>query len=140
MKNTTTVNADYTPQSGEPYMNDTQLEYFKNKLIKWREDLLSDSRSTLKNLQEDSVYEPDATDRASHESDTAFELRTRDRYRKLIEKIDFALERVENKEYGYCLETGEEIGLKRLEARPVATLTIEAQEKHERNEKIFVED
>ena len=126
---------NYKPSENEEYMNEMQLKYFKNKLELWKDELLSNSRDTLKHLQEEKWQEPDLTDRAGIESDTAFELRTRDRYRKLIDKIDDALRRVESGEYGYCLETGDEIGIKRLEARPVATLSIEAQERRESYEK-----
>lgn len=130
----------YKPSEKEAYMNEQQLEYFKRKLLSWKDELLSDSRDTLKHLQEEKWQESDLTDRASLESDTAFELRTRDRYRKLIDKIDQALEKVDSGEYGYCEETGDEIGIKRLEARPVATLTVEAQERHENYEKQHNDD
>jgi DnaK suppressor protein len=126
---------DYKPTEKEPYMNEMQLEYFRQKLLHWRQDLIVESKDTLLHLQEESFQEPDLNDRATLESDTAFELRTRDRYRKLLSKIDAALDRVENGEYGYCEETGDEIGIRRLEARPVATLSIEAQERHESYEK-----
>jgi DnaK suppressor protein len=131
---------DYKPSELESYMNEMQLEYFRRKLLSWKDELLNESRDTLKHLQEEKWQEPDLTDRASIESETAFELRTRDRYRKLIDKIDSALERVSSGEYGYCEETGDEIGIKRLEARPVATLTIEAQERHENYEKQHNDD
>jgi len=131
---------DYKPTEHESYMNEMQLEYFRRKLISWKDELLNESRDTLKHLQEEKWQEPDLTDRASIESETAFELRTRDRYRKLIDKIDSALERVSSGEYGYCEETGDEIGIRRLEARPVATLTIEAQERHENYEKQHNDD
>lgn len=125
----------YIPSDKEEYMSDLQLEYFRQKLSNWKEELLDESRATLKHMQEDNWNEPDLNDRASLETETATELRTRDRYRKLIDKIDMALERIESKEYGFCEETGDEIGLKRLEARPVATLSIEAQERHESYER-----
>lgn len=130
----------YVPSEQEEYMNLYQLEYFKQKLLKWKDDLIEESRTTLKHLQEDNWNEPDLNDRASLETETATELRTRDRYRKLIDKIEQALNRIETKEYGYCEETGEEIGLKRLEARPVATLCIESQERHETYEKQHIDE
>ena len=117
-----------------------QLEYFRQKLERWREELLMESNETLQHLQEDSPQEPDIADRASLETDRALELRTRDRERKLITKIDEALERIENKSYGFCEETNEPISLRRLEARPIATLSIEAQERHERMEKTHRDD
>ncbi len=125
----------YKPSNNEEYMNPIQLEYFRQKLLSWREELLTNSKDTLQHLKEENWNEPDLNDRASLETETNFELRTRDRYRKLIDKIDAALQRIENGEYGYCEETGEEIGIKRLEARPVATLCIEAQESHENYER-----
>ncbi len=130
----------YEPSENEGYMNDYQLEYFGQKLISWKEELLEESRATLQHMQEDNWNEPDLNDRASLETETATELRTRDRYRKLIDKIDQALERVRIGEYGYCEETGDEIGIKRLKARPVATLCIEAQERHENYERQHVDD
>ncbi len=130
----------YSPLEEEEYMNSYQLEYFRQKLVKWKDELIEESRSTLKHLQEDNWNEPDLNDRASLETETATELRTRDRYRKLIDKIDQALHRIETKEYGYCEETGEEIGLKRLEARPVATLCIESQERHENYERQHIDE
>lgn len=126
----------YIPSEDEEFMNDKQLEYFRRKLIDWKESILDDSRETLNHLQEDSLKEPDIADRASAETDWSLELRTRDRQRKLITKIDAALNRIKNKEYGYCEVSGEQISLKRLEARPIATMTIEAQEKHENYEKV----
>lgn len=126
---------DYKPSSQEPYMSDKQLAYFKQKLLSWRDELLGESKVTIEHLKVENWQEPDLNDRATIEVDTAFELRTRDRYRKLIDKIEAALVRIENKEYGYCEETGDEIGIKRLEARPIATLTIEAQERHESYER-----
>ncbi len=130
-----TLPPDYKPSQKEEYMNENQLEYFRQKLIKWRDDLVKESESTLQDLKHTTLNEPDPNDRASNESDQALELRTRDRMRKLIKKINQALDRIENGTYGYCEDTGEPIGLARLEARPVATLSIEAQERHERKEK-----
>ena len=118
-------------------MNRRQLSYFRNKLLDWREVLVRESSQTLVNLQETTGAEPDLADRASAESDRSLELRTRDRERKLIGKIDEALDRIEDGSYGYCEESGEPIGLRRLEARPIATLSIEAQERHERREKVY---
>jgi RNA polymerase-binding transcription factor len=131
---------DYRPSDDEPFMNARQLEYFRNKLLKWRAEILADANQTILNLQEETVKEPDIADRASTESERALELRTRDRQRKLIGKIDAALRRIDEGEYGYCDETGEPISLKRLEARPVATLSLEAQERHERREKSYRDD
>ena len=125
----------YQPSDKESYMNPMHLEYFKRKLNNWKDELLGESRETLKHLQEEKFQEPDLHDRAAVEIDTSVELRTRDRYRKLIEKIDSALERIETTDYGFCEETGEEIGIKRLEARPIATMSIEAQERHENYER-----
>lgn len=125
----------YSPSESEEYMNDMQLEYFRNKLTNWKLELIDESRETLDHLKEENWNEPDLNDRASIESETSLELRTRSRYRKLIDKIEEALKRIDNKTYGYCEETGEPIGIKRLEARAVATLCIEAQEKHEKYEK-----
>ena len=130
----------YKPTEGEEYMNPLQLEFFRNKLNAWRDELLAESRETLTHLREENWNEPDLNDRASIETETTIELRTRDRYRKLIDKIEAALARIEEGEYGYCEETGEEIGLKRLLARPVATLCIEAQELHENYEKQHIDD
>ena len=126
---------NYTPSDKEEYMNEKQQAYFKQKLLDWKQELLRESSETLSHLKEESFNEPDITDRATLETDAALELRTRDRYRKLIGKIDAALMRIERGEYGYCEVTGEPIGLKRLEARPIATMTIAAQEMHERQEK-----
>lgn len=125
----------YKPSEKEEYMNPMQIEYFRAKLVAWKEELLTNSRDTLDHLKEENWHEPDLNDRATIETDTSFELRTRDRYRKLIDKIEEALQRIADGEYGYCEETGDEIGIKRLEARPVATLCIEAQERHENYEK-----
>ncbi|WP_422008119.1 RNA polymerase-binding protein DksA [Pyruvatibacter mobilis] len=118
-------------------MNDRQREYFRRKLLEWKEDILRETRETINNLQEDTSHHPDLTDRASSETERSLELRARDRQRKLINKINAALKRIEDGTYGYCEETGEPIGLKRLEARPIATLSIEAQERHERREKVY---
>nr|WP_210162590.1 RNA polymerase-binding protein DksA [Cucumibacter marinus] len=131
---------DYRPSDDEPFMNPRQKEYFRKKLQNWKNDILRESRGTLESLQEESHNHPDMTDRASSESDRALELRTRDRQRKLISKIDAALKRIEDGTYGYCEETGEPIGLARLDARPIATLSLEAQEKHERREKVYRDD
>jgi DnaK suppressor protein len=125
----------YTPSIDEEYMSATQVEYFRQKLLTWRAELLAESNDTISHLKEENWQEPDINDRASLETDAALELRTRDRYRKLVTKIDSALSRVADGSYGFCDETGEEIGLLRLQARPIATLTVEAQEKHERLEK-----
>ncbi len=125
----------YKPSPDEEYMSPQQLEYFRRKLLDWRAELLQESENTINHLKEENWQEPDINDRATLETDAALELRTRDRYRKLINKIDAALARIADGSYGYCEETGEEIGLARLEARPIATLTIEAQEKHERLER-----
>ncbi len=126
----------YEPSEDEEFMNDLQLEYFRRKLVSWKDSILNDSRETLSHLQEDSLKEPDIADRASAETDWSVELRTRDRQRKLITKIDAAINRIENGEYGFCEVSGEQISLKRLEARPIATMTIESQEKHESYEKV----
>jgi DnaK suppressor protein len=126
----------YVPAADEPFMNPRQLEYFRAKLQAWKDSILNEARGTLAQLQVDSLREPDLTDRASSETDWSIELRTRDRQRKLISKIDAALRRIEEGEYGYCEVTGEPISLARLEARPIATMTVEAQERHERHEKI----
>ena len=125
----------YKPSKDEEYMCSNQLEYFRQKLLRWKDDLLLESQETLNHLKEENWNKSDFNDLASIETETAFELRTRDRYRKLCEKIEEALLRIENKEYGYCEETGEPIGIKRLEARPIATLCIEAQERHENYER-----
>ncbi|WP_171970278.1 RNA polymerase-binding protein DksA [Falsiroseomonas frigidaquae] len=135
-----TLPPDYRPSSDEEFMNPLQLEYFRQKLLKWRADLLREAGETLTSMGQGGIIEADLTDRASVETDRALELRTRDRARKLISKIDQALERVENGTYGYCEETGEPIGLRRLEARPIATMSIEAQERHERMERVHRDD
>lgn len=127
---------DYQPAEDEPFMNDRQLEYFRRKLIAWKEDILAGSKDTIEGLQDNTRNIPDVADRASEETDRALELRTRDRERKLVNKIDSALRRIEEGEYGYCDKTGEPISLKRLNARPIATMTLEAQERHERREKV----
>ncbi|MDG1995383.1 MAG: RNA polymerase-binding protein DksA [Emcibacteraceae bacterium] len=126
----------YEPSEKEEFMNDLHLEYFHQKLTEWKNSIIVDSRETLSHLQEDSLKEPDIADRASAETDWSVELRTRDRQRKLVMKIDAALNRIKEKEYGYCEVSGEQISLKRLQARPIATMTIESQEKHENYEKI----
>jgi len=128
---------EYRPSDDEPFMNPRQREYFRAKLNTWKEDILRESRETLENLQEESQNHPDMADRASSESDRSLELRTRDRQRKLISKIDAALKRIDDNTYGYCEETGDPIGLARLDARPIATLSLEAQEMHERREKVY---
>ena len=133
-------NSEYRPREDEPFMNERQLEYFKQKLLNWKEDILRESRETLSHLQTDTENHPDIADRASSETDRALELRTRDRQRKLISKIDDALRRLEDGSYGYCEETGEPIGVARLEARPIATLSLEAQERHERRERVHRDD
>jgi len=137
---TVTVPPDYRPSEKEPFMNPKQLEYFRRKLINWRGELLKESEETLESLQEGGLQEPDLADRASAEMERALELRTRDRARKLIAKIDAALQRIEDGSYGYCEETGDPITLKRLEARPIATLSVEAQERHERMERTHRSD
>jgi DnaK suppressor protein len=127
----------YRPIDSEPFMNERQREYFRNKLLTWREEILREARETLQHLQDESQNHPDFADRASSETDRAIELRARDRQRKLISKIDAALQRIDDGTYGYCEETGEPISLKRLDARPIATLSIEAQERHERRERVY---
>jgi RNA polymerase-binding transcription factor len=128
---------NYRPTEKEPFMNDRQKEYFRLKLLAWKDEILKESKLTLQALQEENVNHPDLADRASSETDRAIELRARDRQRKLIAKIDAALQRIEDNTYGYCEETGEPISLKRLEARPIATLSVEAQERHEKREKVY---
>jgi len=130
----------YRPSNDEPFMNERQLSYFRDKLLRWKADIMNEAKGTLEQLQVDSLREPDVTDRASSETDWSIELRTRDRQRKLIAKIDAALRRISDGEYGYCEVTGEPISLARLEARPIATMTVEAQERHERNEKVSRDD
>ena len=131
---------DYRPSPDEEYMNEMQIEYFRQKLLEWKKALLAQSQDTLEDLRQGGLNQPDDLDRASLETDKALDLRTKDRARKLISKINDALKRIEDGTYGYCEETGEPIGLERLEARPVATLSIEAQEHHERMEKTYNED
>jgi DnaK suppressor protein len=130
----------YRPSADEPFMNERQLAYFRKKLLDWKDAILREAQGTISQLQAESLREADLTDRASSETDWSIELRTRDRQRKLISKIDAALRRIEEGEYGFCEVTGEPISLARLEARPIATMTVEAQESHERNEKISRED
>jgi len=130
----------YRPTDKEPFMNERQRDYFRVKLLNWKEDILKESRETLAHLQDDNNILPDLADRASTETDRSLELRTRDRQRKLISKIDAALKRIEDGTYGYCEETGEPISLRRLDARPIATLSIEAQERHERRERVYRDD
>jgi len=127
----------YRPSVKEPFMNDRQKAYFRQKLLDWREDILKETKETLQHLQDENQNHPDIADRASSETDRAIELRARDRQRKLIAKIDAAIGRIDDGSYGYCEETGEPISLKRLEARPIATLSIEAQERHERRERVY---
>jgi DnaK suppressor protein len=136
MKAETFLPDDYRPADDEPFMNDRQVEYFRRKLLNWKVDLMSDTRDTLEGLQDSTRSIPDITDRASEETDRAIELRTRDRQRKLVSKIDAAIRRIDEGEFGYCSVTGDPISLKRLDARPIATMSLEAQEKHERREKI----
>ncbi|MFY0309247.1 RNA polymerase-binding protein DksA [Leisingera sp. D0M16] len=131
---------DYRPAEDEPFMNERQLEYFRRKLLNWKQELLSDSRDTIEGLQGNTRNIPDVADRASEETDRALELRTRDRQRKLVAKIDSALRRIDEGEYGYCEVTGDPISLKRLDARPIATMSLEAQERHERREKVHRDD
>jgi DnaK suppressor protein len=135
-----TVTKEYRPSDDEPFMNERQLDYFRRKLITWKGEILEESRSTIATLQQDTVAEADLADRATSETDRALELRTRDRQRKLIAKIDDALRRIEDGSYGYCEETGEPISLSRLDARPIATLSLEAQERHERRERVHRDD
>ena len=134
------LNGSYKPTLKEAFMNERQQEYFREKLLNWRNDILVETKGTLHNLQIDNEVQADAADRASSETDRAIELRARDRQRKLVAKIDAALKRLETGTYGYCEETGEPIGLKRLDARPVATLSVEAQERHERRERVYRDD
>jgi DnaK suppressor protein len=131
---------DYRPAEDEPFMNDRQLEYFRRKLLNWKADLMSDSRDTVAGMKDQTRNIPDIADRASEETDRSLELRTRDRQRKLVSKIDAALRRIDEGDYGYCEITGEPISLKRLDARPIATMSLEAQERHERREKVHRDD
>jgi len=128
---------NYRPSEKEPFMNERQRDYFRAKLIAWKDDILREARATLVQLQDENQNHPDLADRASSETDRAIELRARDRQRKLIAKIDAAIQRIEDGSYGYCEETGEPISLKRLEARPIATLSVEAQERHEKRERVY---
>jgi DnaK suppressor protein len=134
------IDEGYRPSDDEAFMNDRQREYFRRKLIRWKGDILREAQETLATLQTENENHPDIADRASSETDRAIELRARDRQRKLIAKIDAALARIEDGSYGYCEETGEPISLRRLEARPIATLSLEAQERHERNERVYRDD
>ncbi len=140
MKRQTFLPDEYRPAEDEPFMNDRQLEYFRRKLLAWKHELLAQSAETLEGLQDSARNVPDIADRASEETDRAIELRTRDRQRKLVSKIDAALRRIDTGEFGYCEMTGEPISLKRLDARPIATMTLEAQEKHERRERVHRDD
>jgi DnaK suppressor protein len=132
-----TLPEDYRPSDDEPFMNEMQRAYFRRKLLNWRDEILRSTKETLQHLQDDSAQHADIADRATSETERALELRARDRQRKLIAKIDAALERIEDGTYGYCEETGEPISLKRLDARPIATLSVEAQERHERRERVY---
>jgi DnaK suppressor protein len=134
------VPVGYRPSEDEPFMNERQIEYFRQKLLNWKDDILRESRETLGHLQRETENHPDLVDRASSETDRSLELRTRDRQRKLISKIEEALRRIEDGSYGYCEDTGEPIGLARLDARPTATLSLEAQERHERRERVHRDD
>ncbi len=135
-----TVVAEYRPTEDEPFMSERQRAYFRAKLIAWKNDILREAKETLENLQRENVNQPDLADRASSETDRSIELRARDRQRKLIAKIDAALERLNDGTYGYCEETGEPISIKRLDARPIATLSLEAQERHEKREKVYKDE
>ena len=136
----TRIPKDYVPSDDEPFMNARQREYFRRKLVTWKEDILREARATIQNLQTEPTPNADLADRATTESERQLELRTRDRQRKLVAKIDSALRRIENGEYGYCEVTGEPISLKRLDARPIATLGLEAQERHEKRERVYRDD
>jgi DnaK suppressor protein len=140
MKAETFLPDDYQPAEDEPFMNDRQLEYFRRKLLSWKNDLMGENKITIEGLQGSARAVPDIADRASEETDRALELRTRDRQRKLVGKIDAALRRIDKGEFGYCEVTGEPISLKRLDARPIATMSLEAQERHERREKVHRDD
>jgi DnaK suppressor protein len=135
-----TLPQNYRPTERESFMNPMQQEYFRQKLLKWKNELIEESNQTLQNMQEESLAQPDLADRATAETDRSLELRTRDRFRKLISKIDSAMKSIDEGTYGYCEETGEPISLKRLEARPIATLSVEAQERHERRERVYREE
>jgi DnaK suppressor protein len=134
------LEGDYKPSEDEPFMNERQVEYFRQKLLNWKEEILRESRETIGHLQDENHILPDIADRASSETDRSLELRTRDRQRKLISKIDSALKRIADGSYGYCEETGDPISLKRLDARPIATLSVEAQERHEKRERVYRDD
>ncbi|MEM6466239.1 MAG: RNA polymerase-binding protein DksA [Pseudomonadota bacterium] len=136
----TKFDSEYRPAEDEPFMNDRQLEYFRQKLLDWKGSILEESKGTIEGMQEGTRNIPDVADRASEETDRALELRTRDRQRKVVSKIDAALRRIEDGSYGYCEATGEPISLKRLDARPIATLSLEAQERHERKERVHRDD
>ncbi len=140
MKAETFLPDDYRPAENELFMNDRQIEYFRRKLLNWKADLMEDSRDTVAGMKDQTRNIPDIADRASEETDRSIELRTRDRQRKLVSKIDAALRRIDEGEFGYCTITGEPISLKRLDARPIATMTLEAQERHERREKVHRDD
>ena len=140
MSKQTILEADYKPSDDEPFMNERQREYFRGKLLAWKDEILREAKETLVTLQKESENHPDIADRASSETDRAIELRARDRQRKLIAKIDAAISRIDDGSYGYCEETGEPISLRRLEARPIATLSVEAQERHERRERVYRDD
>ncbi|MEL6582683.1 MAG: RNA polymerase-binding protein DksA [Pseudomonadota bacterium] len=140
MKREIVLDAEYRPAEDEPFMSDRQLEYFRRKLLAWKESLLDESRGTIEGMQDSTRNIPDIADRASEETDRAIELRTRDRQRKLVAKIESALRRIEDGSFGYCEVTGEPISLKRLDARPIATMSLEAQERHERKEKVYRDD
>jgi DnaK suppressor protein len=140
MKAETKFDVEYQPSEDEPFMNSRQLDYFRRKLIAWKGSILAESRGTIEHMQEGTRNIPDIADRASEETDRALELRTRDRQRKVVSKIDAALRRIDEGSYGYCEETGEPISLKRLDARPIATLSLEAQERHERKERVHRDD
>ena len=137
---TTDAKEVYKPSEDEEFMNPHQLDYFREKLVTWKNEILSESKETLVNLQKESQNHPDVADRASSETDRSIELRARDRQRKLIAKIDSALARMDDGSYGYCEETGDPIGVGRLDARPIATLSLEAQERHEKREKVYRDD
>ncbi|WP_438956085.1 RNA polymerase-binding protein DksA [Cognatiyoonia sp.] len=140
MKAEVFLDDDYRPAEDEPFMNDRQIEYFRRKLVNWKNDILDNSSDTVAGMKDQTRNIPDVADRASEETDRALELRTRDRERKLVTKIDAALRRIDEGEYGYCAITGEPISLKRLDARPIATMSLEAQERHERREKVHRDD
>ncbi len=140
MKAETFLPDDYSPAEDEPFMNERQVEFFRRKLVDWKDDLMAGTRDTIEALQDGTRNIPDVADRASEETDRALELRTRDRQRKLVGKIDAALRRIDEGEFGYCMVTGDPISLKRLNARPIATMSLEAQERHERREKVHRDD